>query len=41
MSIPTAPPSGFRDFLPEQVALRQDAVATITRIYKSFGFQPI
>ncbi|HXT00831.1 MAG TPA: histidine--tRNA ligase, partial [Elusimicrobiota bacterium] len=41
MSIPTAPPSGFRDFLPEQVALRQDAIATITRIYKSFGFQPI
>lgn len=41
MSIPTAPPSGFRDFLPEQVALRQDAVAAITRIYKSFGFQPI
>ena len=41
MSIPTAPPSGFRDFLPEQVALRQDAIATITKIYKSFGFQPI
>jgi len=41
MSIPTAPPSGFRDFLPEQVALRQDAIATITRVYKSFGFQPI
>jgi histidyl-tRNA synthetase len=41
MSIPTAPPSGFRDFLPDQVALRQDAIATITRIYKSFGFQPI
>lgn len=41
MSIPTAPPSGFRDFLPEQVALRQDAIAAITRIYKSFGFQPI
>ena len=41
MSIPTAPPSGFRDFLPEQVALRQDSIATITKIYKSFGFQPI
>jgi histidyl-tRNA synthetase len=41
MSIPTAPPSGFRDFLPDQVALRQDAIATITKIYKSFGFQPI
>ena len=41
MPIPTAPPSGFRDFLPEQVALRQDAIATITKVYKSFGFQPI
>jgi histidyl-tRNA synthetase len=41
MAIPTAPPSGFRDFLPEQVALRQDSIATITKIYKSFGFQPI
>ena len=41
MSIPTAPPSGFRDFLPEQVVLRQDAIATITKVYKSFGFQPI
>jgi histidyl-tRNA synthetase len=41
MSIPTAPPSGFRDFLPDQVALRQEAVAAITKVYKSFGFQPI
>jgi histidyl-tRNA synthetase len=41
MSIPTAPPSGFRDFLPEQVALRHDAIATITRVYRSFGFSPI
>jgi histidyl-tRNA synthetase len=41
MSIPTAPPSGFRDFLPEQVAARRDAIATISRVYRSFGFQPI
>ncbi|MDE2141353.1 MAG: histidine--tRNA ligase [Elusimicrobia bacterium] len=41
MSIPTAPPSGFRDFLPEQVALRHDAIATIQKIYRSFGFQPV
>ncbi|HEX4049181.1 MAG TPA: histidine--tRNA ligase [Elusimicrobiota bacterium] len=41
MPIPTAPPSGFRDFLPEQVALRQTAMAAITKVYKSFGFQPI
>lgn len=41
MSIPTAPPSGFRDFLPEQVALRHEAIATIQRVYRSFGFQPV
>jgi histidyl-tRNA synthetase len=41
MSIPTAPPSGFRDFLPEQVSLRHEAAATISRVYRSFGFQPI
>ena len=41
MSIPTAPPSGFRDFLPDQVALRHDAIETIQRIYRSFGFQPV
>ncbi|MFI5345882.1 MAG: histidine--tRNA ligase [Elusimicrobiota bacterium] len=41
MSIPTAPPSGFRDFLPEQVALRHDAIETIQKIYRSFGFQPV
>ncbi len=41
MSIPTTPPSGFRDFLPEQVALRHDSIETISRVYRSFGFQPI
>jgi len=41
MSIPTAPPSGFRDFLPEQVALRHEAIETIQRVYRSFGFQPV
>jgi histidyl-tRNA synthetase len=41
MSIPTAPPSGFRDFLPEQVALRHDAIETIQKVYRSFGFQPV
>jgi histidyl-tRNA synthetase len=41
MSIPTAPPSGFRDFLPDQVALRHDAIETIQKIYRSFGFQPV
>jgi histidyl-tRNA synthetase len=41
MPIPTAPPSGFRDFLPGQVALRQRAAETIARVYRSFGFQPV
>ncbi|MDE2490686.1 MAG: histidine--tRNA ligase [Elusimicrobia bacterium] len=41
MPIPTTPPSGFRDFLPEQVAARHDAIETISRVYRSFGFQPI
>jgi histidyl-tRNA synthetase len=41
MSIPTAPPSGFRDFLPDQVALRHEAIEKIQKIYRSFGFQPV
>ena len=41
MSLPTAPPSGFRDFLPEAVALRQSAIETISKVYRSFGFQPV
>ena len=39
--IPTTPPSGFRDFLPEACAARAEAVSTISRIYRSFGFQQI
>ncbi len=41
MSIPTAPPSGFRDFLPEACARRARAIETISRVYRSFGFSPI
>ncbi|MDD5305043.1 MAG: histidine--tRNA ligase [Elusimicrobia bacterium] len=41
MTIPTTPPSGFRDFLPDSVAARSRAVETITRVYRSFGFQPV
>src|SRR3954466_1221730 len=41
MALPTTPPSGFRDFLPDQVAARSRAVDTITRVYRSFGFQPV
>jgi len=39
--IPTAPPSGFRDFLPEDCAARSRAVELISRVYRSFGFQQI
>ncbi len=41
MAIPTTPPSGFRDFLPDQVAARARAIETISRVYRSYGFQPV
>lgn len=41
MGIPTTPPSGFRDFLPDACAARADAIARISRVYRSFGFQQI
>lgn len=41
MTIPTAPPSGFRDFSPKDCALRSRAVEAISRAYRSFGFQQI
>ncbi len=39
--IPTTPPSGFRDFLPEACAARARAVESISKIYRGFGFQQI
>ncbi len=41
MTIPTAPPSGFRDHSPEACALRARAVELISKVYRSFGFQQI
>ena len=41
VTIPTTPPSGFRDFLPDQVAARQKAAQIIAEVYRSFGFQPV
>src|SRR5438270_7764200 len=41
MTIPTAPPSGFRDHSPEACALRALAVERISKVYRSFGFQQI
>jgi histidyl-tRNA synthetase len=39
--VPVLPPSGFRDFLPEEASARAALIATITKIYQSHGFQPI
>jgi histidyl-tRNA synthetase len=40
-TIPTTPPSGFRDFLPDSCALRGKVIETISRVYRSYGFCPI
>ena len=40
-TIPTTPPSGFRDFLPDSGALRGRVIETISRVYRSYGFSPI
>ncbi|MBI5241225.1 MAG: histidine--tRNA ligase [Elusimicrobia bacterium] len=40
-TIPTTPPSGFRDFLPDSCALRAKVIETISRVYRSYGFCPI
>ncbi|MBI3553148.1 MAG: histidine--tRNA ligase [Elusimicrobia bacterium] len=41
MSIPTTPPSGFRDFSPRDCALRAKAIETISRVYRGFGFSQV
>jgi histidyl-tRNA synthetase len=41
MGISTTPPSGFRDFLPDEVAARNRVIRLITSTYQKFGFQPI
>jgi histidyl-tRNA synthetase len=41
MAIPTTPPSGFRDFLPDAAAVRAHAAEVIAGVYRSFGFQRI
>ena len=40
-NIPTTPPSGFRDFLPDACAGRIHAIETISKVYRSFGFSQI
>jgi len=32
---------GFRDFLPEQMVIRQKVIDTLRRVFESFGFEPL
>ncbi len=35
------PPSGTRDFLPEEVKLREAVFSTVKKVFESFGFLPL
>ena len=39
--LPTTPPTGMRDVLPDEVELRDLAAQTILRVYRSYGFRRI
>ena len=39
--IPTTPPSGFRDFTPEQADARRRAIEAVSKVYREHGFQPV
>jgi len=39
--VSTKPPSGMRDFLAPDVVRRRHVVATVQRVYESFGFVPL
>jgi histidyl-tRNA synthetase len=39
--LPTAPPRGMRDVLPDEVELRDEATQSIVRVYRSYGFRRI
>lgn len=39
--VETRPPSGFRDFLNQDALIRSDLMERISRVYRSFGFQPL
>ena len=41
MSTSTKPPSGFRDFLPDEVRLRNHVFRVIEEVYRSYGFEQI
>ena len=37
----TAPPSGMRDFLPEDVRRRDHVISIVKRVYEGYGFEPL
>jgi len=41
MPASTAPPSGMRDFLPEDVRRREYVIGIIKRVYERYGFEPL
>jgi len=41
MAISTKPPSGMRDFMPEELARRKFVIATIQQVYEKYGFVQI
>ena len=41
MSISTKPASGFRDFLPQEMRLRQRVFRVIQEVYEAYGFEPL
>ncbi len=41
MAISTRPPSGMRDFMPEELAHRKFVAATIAQVYEKYGFVQI
>lgn len=41
MGISTKPPSGMRDFLPEELVKRRYVINTIQTVYEKYGFVPV
>lgn len=41
MSTSTKPPSGFRDFLPAEVRLRNHVFSVIEEVYRAYGFEQL
>ena len=41
MGMSTKPPSGMRDFLPDELARRRYVISTIQKVYEKYGFVPI